>query len=46
MMQISGAQALLTAEEFVNPAAEEINDLGEDIIEAIIETYNRDQKAM
>jgi hypothetical protein len=44
MAQIPGVQDLLTVEEFVNPPAKEINDLDEDIIEAIIETYSRDQE--
>ena len=39
-----GVQDLLTIEEFVNPPAEEIDDLDEDIMEAIIETYSRDQE--
>jgi hypothetical protein len=44
MAQISGVQDLLTVEEFVNPLAEEIEDLDEDIMEAIIETYSQDQE--
>jgi predicted unusual protein kinase regulating ubiquinone biosynthesis (AarF/ABC1/UbiB family) len=44
MAQISGVQDLLTVEEFVNPLAEEIEDLDEDIMEAIIETYSQGQE--
>jgi hypothetical protein len=44
MAQISGIQELLTVEEFINPAAEEIDDLDEDIMEAIVETYSQDQE--
>jgi DDE superfamily endonuclease/Tc5 transposase DNA-binding domain/Fission yeast centromere protein N-terminal domain len=44
MAQISGVQDLLTVEEFINPTAEEINDLDEDIMEAIVETYGQDQE--
>ena len=42
MAQIPEVQDLLAIEEFVNPPAEEIDDLDEDVIEAIIETYSRD----
>jgi hypothetical protein len=34
----------LTIEEFVNTPAEEIDDLDEDVIEAIIQTYSRDEE--
>ena len=44
MAQIPEVQDLLTIEEFVNPPTEEIDDLDDDVIEAIIETYSRDQE--
>ena len=40
---IPGVQYPLPIEEFINPAVEEIMDKDEDITEAIIETYSRDQ---
>ena len=43
-MGIPGVQDLLPIEEFINPAVEEIMDKDEDITEAIIETYSRDQE--
>jgi hypothetical protein len=39
-----GVQDLLTIEEFVNPSTEEIDDLDKVIMEAIIETYSREQE--
>ena len=44
MSQILGVQDLLIIKEFVNHPAEEIDDLDEDIMEAIIEAYSRDQE--
>lgn len=44
MAQISGVQDLLTVKEFINPTAKEIDDLDEDIMEAIVETYGQDQE--
>ena len=34
----------MTVEKFVNPTAEVIDDLDEDIMEAIVETYRQDQE--
>ena len=42
--EVPGVQDPLPIEEFINPAVEEIMDKDEDIIEAIIETYSRDQE--
>jgi hypothetical protein len=42
--EIPGVQDLLPIEEFINLAVEEIMDTDEDITEAIIETYSRDQE--
>jgi hypothetical protein len=42
--EIPGVQDPLPIEEFINPAVEEIMDKDEDITEAIIETYSRDQE--
>ena len=44
MAQISGIQDLLTVEEFINPPAEEIDNLDKNIMEAIVETYSLDQE--
>jgi hypothetical protein len=44
MAEISGVQDLLTVEEFINPATEEIIDQDKDIIEAIVDTYSQDQE--
>ena len=41
--EIPGVQDPLPIEEFINPAVEEIMDKDEDITEAIIETYSRDE---
>ena len=42
--EIPGVHDPLPIEEFINPAVEEIMDKDEDITEAIIETYSRDQE--
>jgi hypothetical protein len=44
MAEISMVQDLLTVEEVINPAAEEIIAQDEDIMETIVETYSGDQE--
>jgi hypothetical protein len=43
LRKFQGFKILYQFEEFINPAVEESMDNDEDITEAIIETYSRDQ---
>jgi hypothetical protein len=44
MAEVLGVPDLLTVEEYINSAAEEIINQDEDIIEAIVDTYIQDQE--